>query len=384
MAVTITPITGNVNKAGTFTSFPEDDPKKVGTDTEMPVGLAVKGVSVAADGTVTTGGAPLYYDATRAGGDPSWPALQENVLSPLEGQNNLRYTRVLLETDADFSTCNWELYALKEATVGGAVDPQYPMAMTAFLKRGGSEGAPGQKTLGFRAGRKLLADDGSTKYGFVPLYQDYPVPVFKRVNGPRVVVELPVPPHDPTGTTAYNYVIDLFLPGKTEPEANVDQINVETAADGTVTVKHQPNPAPAGGGVAPPVVAPPAGTGGTPPGGAIPPAGPDPNDLTATNGPAAGAADFAALAGPPVIAATPNTAWTTGQFVTIGDGSKAHWDGAAWVAGAADEPDVGTDEVTIAPTMANTKQEIVDYLLAGGATQDELDGLTKAELLDLV
>jgi hypothetical protein len=28
-------------------------------------------------------------------------------------------------------------------------------------------------------------------------------------------------------------------------------------------------------------------------------------------------------------------AWTTGQYVTLGDGSKAHWDGAAWVAGAA-------------------------------------------------
>jgi len=35
------------------------------------------------------------------------------------------------------------------------------------------------------------------------------------------------------------------------------------------------------------------------------------------------------------ITATPATAWTTGQYVTLGDGSAAHWDGAAWVAGIA-------------------------------------------------
>jgi hypothetical protein len=33
--------------------------------------------------------------------------------------------------------------------------------------------------------------------------------------------------------------------------------------------------------------------------------------------------------------ATPATAWTSGQYVTLGDGSKAHWDGTAWVAGPA-------------------------------------------------
>jgi hypothetical protein len=33
--------------------------------------------------------------------------------------------------------------------------------------------------------------------------------------------------------------------------------------------------------------------------------------------------------------AAPSTAWTTGQFVYLGDGSKAHWSGTAWVTGAA-------------------------------------------------
>lgn len=32
---------------------------------------------------------------------------------------------------------------------------------------------------------------------------------------------------------------------------------------------------------------------------------------------------------------TPTTAWTTGQYVLLRDGSKAHWSGTAWVAGPA-------------------------------------------------
>ena len=35
------------------------------------------------------------------------------------------------------------------------------------------------------------------------------------------------------------------------------------------------------------------------------------------------------------ITASPATAWTTGQYVTVADGSKAHWDAAAWTAGVA-------------------------------------------------
>lgn len=34
------------------------------------------------------------------------------------------------------------------------------------------------------------------------------------------------------------------------------------------------------------------------------------------------------------ITATPNTAWTAGQRVQLGDGSLAHWNGGAWFAGA--------------------------------------------------
>jgi hypothetical protein len=46
-------------------------------------------------------------------------------------------------------------------------------------------------------------------------------------------------------------------------------------------------------------------------------------------------ADFAALLADP-LTATPGTAWTTGQYVELGDGSHAHWDGSApWVAGDA-------------------------------------------------
>lgn len=42
-------------------------------------------------------------------------------------------------------------------------------------------------------------------------------------------------------------------------------------------------------------------------------------------------ASFANMTG---IVASPNTAWTTGQFVALGDGSKAYWTGTAWAPGA--------------------------------------------------
>jgi hypothetical protein len=41
------------------------------------------------------------------------------------------------------------------------------------------------------------------------------------------------------------------------------------------------------------------------------------------------------LAGMSGVTASPNTAWTTGQYVTLRDGSKAHWTSSAWAAGPA-------------------------------------------------
>ena len=56
-----------------------------------------------------------------------------------------------------------------------------------------------------------------------------------------------------------------------------------------------------------------AGTPGTwTPGGSTPPA-----DLAAATS----------------VTATPSTAWTTGQYVVLGDATHTHWGGAAWVAG---------------------------------------------------
>lgn len=43
-------------------------------------------------------------------------------------------------------------------------------------------------------------------------------------------------------------------------------------------------------------------------------------------------ANLAALSG---VTASPSTAWTTGQYVLLGDGSKAHWTSSAWAANAA-------------------------------------------------
>jgi len=41
------------------------------------------------------------------------------------------------------------------------------------------------------------------------------------------------------------------------------------------------------------------------------------------------------LAGLAAVTATPSSAWTAGQYVRLGDGSSAHWNGTAWVAGVA-------------------------------------------------
>jgi hypothetical protein len=49
----------------------------------------------------------------------------------------------------------------------------------------------------------------------------------------------------------------------------------------------------------------------------------------------AGATPPANLAGLAGVTAAPATAWTAGQYVLLADGTKAHWDGAAWVAGPA-------------------------------------------------
>lgn len=48
-----------------------------------------------------------------------------------------------------------------------------------------------------------------------------------------------------------------------------------------------------------------------------------------------GAANPANLAGLASVTANPTTAWTTGQYVNVADGSKAHWTGSAWAANAA-------------------------------------------------
>jgi hypothetical protein len=42
-------------------------------------------------------------------------------------------------------------------------------------------------------------------------------------------------------------------------------------------------------------------------------------------------ANFAALTG---VTASPATAWTSGQYVLLGDGSRANWSGTAWAVGA--------------------------------------------------
>jgi hypothetical protein len=49
----------------------------------------------------------------------------------------------------------------------------------------------------------------------------------------------------------------------------------------------------------------------------------------------AGAMAPANLAAMSAVTASPATAWTTGQYVRLGDGSSAYWNATAWTAGVA-------------------------------------------------
>jgi hypothetical protein len=44
---------------------------------------------------------------------------------------------------------------------------------------------------------------------------------------------------------------------------------------------------------------------------------------------------FADLTVSPTLTASPTTAWTTGQYILLADGTKAHWTSSAWAAGPA-------------------------------------------------
>lgn len=48
-----------------------------------------------------------------------------------------------------------------------------------------------------------------------------------------------------------------------------------------------------------------------------------------------GAANPANLAALSTVTANPTTAWTSGQYVNVADGTKAYWNGTAWAAGTA-------------------------------------------------
>lgn len=61
-------------------------------------------------------------------------------------------------------------------------------------------------------------------------------------------------------------------------------------------------------------------------------AGPGTGNGTFTPSGATPPTNLAALSG---VTATPSSAWTTGQFIGLADGSKAHWTGTVWATGPA-------------------------------------------------
>jgi hypothetical protein len=92
--------------------------------------------------------------------------------------------------------------------------------------------------------------------------------------------------------------------------------SIEVAADGAVSLSG--NFAGAGNWTTPGAVVATGATAGTP--GTFTPAG----SIVPAN--------LAAMTGK---TASPNTAWTTGQHVVLGDASKSYWNGTAWVVGQA-------------------------------------------------
>jgi hypothetical protein len=96
---------------------------------------------------------------------------------------------------------------------------------------------------------------------------------------------------------------------------NADDYGSDMTADFEFQVAWKPDVICGGGGAM--ATGATAGTPGTwTPGGSTPPA------------------TLAALTGGSVTA-SPTTAWTTGQYVALGDASYAHWNGTAWVTAAA-------------------------------------------------
>jgi len=79
--------------------------------------------------------------------------------------------------------------------------------------------------------------------------------------------------------------------------------------------------------------------------------------------------------------ANPNAAWTSGQYVVLGDASKAHWDGTHWVAGIAG----AADEPLVKPKASSTKTELVNWLFFNtGEAVGDLSELGKTELWDKI
>lgn len=222
-------------------------------------------------------GVPVYYDATRAGSDPTWPY---SLFS--------KYTvNLVLTNSAPGGIATWDIYNIPKYNVGDAYNASFPMAW-------------GIITLGDPARsqrRQLLVNVG----GF---YADAGVtaPVFKRVNGNRIQVEFP------NATATYNVV--LSVPHNVEQPASFAMTPIVVTQDvGVVS-----------GAVAPVDYRATTATAGTP--GVFTPTG---YSVPAT---------LAAAIALPLVA-SPTTAWTTGQRIVLGDASLAHWSGTAWVVGAA-------------------------------------------------
>lgn len=89
------------------------------------------------------------------------------------------------------------------------------------------------------------------------------------------------------------------------------------------------------------------------------------------------------------IVANPGTAWTTGQYVELTNGTQAFWDGSAWVCGLGVEAastggQTSSQPCDNMPSQSASKVKLLLWLDEAGVDIDDPANLTKAELRSFI
>lgn len=235
--------------------------------------------------------------AFEGNGDPGWErftAMPNRLAGGGVGRREGRLFTALLTAEGTEvgSVVNWDVYVLMEIDDSTDVpsrsltDPA--MAMGVWK--------PGSLKPVVRAGRTLYVPSADDPLVWVPAPSEYPAPVFKRLNGPRVLLEI-----QDYYDVDYTLTVDCKIPG-------------EPVVSSAITVTDQ------GFDFSPPAPAP-----------APPPAPKPSSDVTDQVGGSAAAGNIDGLrdlgfTGP---------AFTSGQYVVAANAREYYWDGTDWSTGRA-------------------------------------------------